>query len=560
MLDACTGCIPSEPIENHAEPSLAAHWQKLRGTAKPSTESPEGDCVLSLVKQEMACVMRRMEAHFLRQESLMRAIVKEHIPNNLEEQILDTCAGTSLGNPHMFRDWPVNDAEPIEKHHDEDHILIQYAREAGETDSRRMTNLMEEASWNALSCRDRLKLFLESRWFEMLAAIVILLNVAFLGIEVEITSWIPLNEIPVVIIHSNAAFTCIYAIEVALKLLAFRLEFFTNSDRGWNMFDLLIVVCSLGDFVISMVLVDDSDLVSMTQMRMLRIIRVARILRAVRMAKVLILFSSLRALILSITYTLRSMAWTVVLLTLIFYGFGVCFTQAVSDYCRTIQVDASGDPHAMPECTDHDMVMYWGSLGKSMLTLFQSISGGVNWQNCVIALEEASVMAYVLFLVYISFSYFVILNVVTGIFCNSAIECARLDKDVAIAHQLKQKSAFVRSLRKCFRDLDGDRSNVITFEEFEKALECERMTSLMDSLEIDTSDIWGLFRLIDTDGNGVIDLEELVDGCLRYKGAARATHVAKLMYDSKKQAKQITRIEKMVSRLVCYPSLNMGSS
>eukprot|EP00930_Biecheleria_cincta_P038720 TRINITY_DN26604_c0_g1_i2.p1 TRINITY_DN26604_c0_g1~~TRINITY_DN26604_c0_g1_i2.p1 ORF type:complete len:591 (+),score=74.15 TRINITY_DN26604_c0_g1_i2:94-1773(+) len=559
MLDACTACIPSEHIEQQVDPSVPAHWQKLRGTASPSHKGLEDDCVVALVKQEMAGFMRRLEVHFSQQESLMRAVVKNHNSNNLMESSADNRALISLDGSHMFHDCPVDDTGLTEKRHAEDHILIQKARKAGEADLIRMTSLRDDVSYDA-SFRERLKHLIGSLKFEIVASLLILTNVVFLGVEVEITAWIPLNEAPSIFLYANSVFTWLYTFEVSLKLFAFHCEFFTNGDRAWNVFDLIIVICSLGDFAMTMILAAESHMVSMTQMRMLRVIRGARILRAVRMAKVMIMFSSLRALILSISDTLRSMAWTAVLLVVIFYGFGVCFTQAVSDHCRSVQVYATGDPNAMPVCTDKAMVVYWGSLANSMYTLFKSISGGISWHDCVGSLADASEMAHALFIVYISLGYFVILNVVTGIFCNSAIECARLDKEVAIAHQLKQKGAFVRSLRKCFRDLDHDNSNVITFEEFEKALACERMSSMMDSMEIDTSDIWGLFRLIDSDQNGVIDVEELVDGCLRYKGAARATHVAKLMYDGRMQRKQITRIEQMIIKVVHALNLNLCSS
>ena len=58
--------------------------------------------------------------------------------------------------------------------------------------------------------------------------------------------------------------------------------------------------------------------------------------------------------------------------------------------------------------------LYFGSLADSMLSLFMSISGGVSWENVVTPLKAVSVAWVFLFLFYVSFTYFAVLNVVTA--------------------------------------------------------------------------------------------------------------------------------------------------
>eukprot|EP00413_Alexandrium_margalefii_P030028 CAMPEP_0204556198 /NCGR_PEP_ID=MMETSP0661-20131031/29422_1 /ASSEMBLY_ACC=CAM_ASM_000606 /TAXON_ID=109239 /ORGANISM="Alexandrium margalefi, Strain AMGDE01CS-322" /LENGTH=59 /DNA_ID=CAMNT_0051563305 /DNA_START=56 /DNA_END=231 /DNA_ORIENTATION=+ len=59
-----------------------------------------------------------------------------------------------------------------------------------------------------------------------------------------------------------------------------------------------------------------------------------------------------------------------------------------------------------------------------MFTLFQAITGGISWHEPVETLGQVSVMLVWLFTAYLSFTYFAVMNVVTGVFCNSAIESA----------------------------------------------------------------------------------------------------------------------------------------
>ena len=78
--------------------------------------------------------------------------------------------------------------------------------------------------------------------------------------------------------------------------------------------------------------------------------------------------SALRTLALCIVSTIGSLIWTLVLLVLLFYTFGVILTQLVSDHCRDQVVMTTGDLNAVPQCPD-DLHRYWASVPESMLTL-----------------------------------------------------------------------------------------------------------------------------------------------------------------------------------------------
>ena len=37
-----------------------------------------------------------------------------------------------------------------------------------------------------------------------------------------------------------------------------------------------------------------------------------------------------------------------------------------------------------------------------------------------------------------------------------------------------------------------------------------------------SEDVWGLFLLLDADGNGAVDLDEFVNGCMQLRGPAKS--------------------------------------
>merc|ERR1719221_1898603 len=105
---------------------------------------------------------------------------------------------------------------------------------------------------------------------------------------------------------------------------------------------------------------------------------------------------------------------------MIMYVFGIAFTQAVSD--RIADMDGDGD--AYDAALEADLDKYWGTLTTSTFTLYKSITGGISWHDVVDPLGQMHFIWSVLFIVFISFSYFAVLNVITGVFCNSAIDTA----------------------------------------------------------------------------------------------------------------------------------------
>merc|ERR1711957_270423 len=133
--------------------------------------------------------------------------------------------------------------------------------------------------------------------------------------------------------------------------------------------------------------------------------------------------------------------------------------------------------------------------------------------------------------IFIVFAYFSVLNVVTGVFCQSAIDSAQHDKDMMIQNHVLHKERYVGKAMALFHSLDGAQSGIITVTQFEDHLQNPEVQAFFDALEVDTSDAWALFKLIDTEENHQIELEEFIDGCLRLKGTAKSIDMVKLLHD-----------------------------
>lgn len=319
--------------------------------------------------------------------------------------------------------------------------------------------------------------------------------------------------------------------------------FFSN-EWMWGWLDLVVVVTSVWQLVNDALILYSEDAgrsgsaTTLSSIRAFRIIRVARILRAVRIVKVLRFVTALRTLVTSIFHTLKSLFWAMVLLVLIVYVFAALFSQAIHDH-----MNSAGD--SMDTEDIEAARRYYGSLAYTMLSLFMSISGGVSWFEVIRPLEAISLGWVFCFLFYVSFTYFAVLNVVTAVFCQVAIDSAQQDHASVIQSILENKEAHLAKIRRLFSQFGGEDCTTITFAMFEETIKSPEVREYFESLGLDIWDAWSFFKLLDLDAGGEVEIDEFLMGCLRLRGNARAVDVGKLIHDQ-------TWLIKMFGRFQCH--------
>jgi hypothetical protein len=203
---------------------------------------------------------------------------------------------------------------------------------------------------------------------------------------------------------------------------------------------------------------------------------------------------------------------------------------------------------------DDPLLRYWSTLPRSIFTLFKSITGGISWEEVAQPLSDLGQMWVVVYIVYICVAQMTFLNVMTGVFCQNAIDSAAHDQDLVAQSILDQKEMYVHQIEQIFGRIDDDNSGSITIQEFKGHLENEQMRAYFDSLGLDTSDIWTLFKLLDADQGSVLELDEFISGCMRMKGYAKGVDVAKLSYEqrwlSKRLGEFMTRTDEALAWLL----------
>mmetsp|Transcript_30190 Transcript_30190/g.65988 ORF Transcript_30190/g.65988 Transcript_30190/m.65988 type:complete len:614 (-) Transcript_30190:83-1924(-) len=410
---------------------------------------------------------------------------------------------------------------------------IRQAMAANSSSYRKSTRVrMHQMQQAAKPFRHWMRTIVRTNSFELFFAMAILLNSAMIGIEVDYSSKNPNTTATMFFYICQVLFTLVFTVEFLCRVIADGMTYyFCSKDWMWNWFDACILSACIFETVVLTIETKSEEMSNMDNLSVIRMLRITRILRTFRATRAIRVVSALRTLVFSIIHTLKSLVWAMALLVMDMYLYGIVFTEAAADY-----IGRGGGKY------EEAMDEFWGDLLTSIFTLFKSICGGLSWHEAVRPLGDAHALLVILFATYVAFTYFAVLNVVTGFFCHSAIETAERDPDM-IAHRLmERRQDYAEKLRKLFRSVDEDGSGAITVEELEKLLTDRSLQANFEALGLDTQDAWTLFKLFDKDRTNSIEVEEFVEGCIRLRGSAKGIDIAKLTDDQLADLSMSTRI------------------
>lgn len=377
--------------------------------------------------------------------------------------------------------------------------------------------------------------------FDSFYALVVLANSVYIGLEVEHSISGTGEDRPTWMFAVQYVFTILFTMELLLRLMADGLRFFCSEDWTWALLDLIIVVSSIWEIIVqhaqnAMPPGEESELgtiAGISSLKAFRIIRITRILKTVQVVRILRFVVALRTLVTSIFGTLKSLLWALVLILLIEYVFAILFTQAVNDFLNDLPASHDVDVTIMDASR-----LYFENVFTTMLSLFMSIAGGVSWEQVLVPLKAISAPWVLLFLFYMFFTYFAVLNVITGVFCQSAIDSAQNDHATVVHTILANKQAHLEKVRELFNKLGAENTGGITYLMFEEKITSPEVKEYFESLGLDVWDAWSFFKMLDLDDSGAVDIEEFLMGCLRVRGTAKAIDIGKIIHDQTWQIKE----------------------
>eukprot|EP00913_Durusdinium_trenchii_P024378 g22887.t1 len=298
---------------------------------------------------------------------------------------------------------------------------------------------------------------------------MIFVNSIFIAIE---TQWMATNvsePVPVQVMNYFCSF--FFLVELILRMSyklysrfgnspRYGLDFFTRpGSRGWNIFDLCLVLVSFVDVASAFFSRDPT----------------VDVLQAVKILKML------RCLV--------SALWCSMSRTEIFV-FAVWFTTNATFYLREFADTASPtwfeDLGNSTSKNVIDIQRNFGTLHATTYSLLRSMLGGINWGILCDMLLKMDTISPMLFIFYVLFTMLAVLNIVTGVFVDNAAAAAKTQRDYIIEkekltylhgqcilmHMMELpntvKETYIRELQNLFWQMDDDESGTLTAAEMQQ--------------------------------------------------------------------------------------------
>jgi len=299
----------------------------------------------------------------------------------------------------------------------------------------------------------------KSDLFEKVCLIVICLNAIWLMIDVDYnTEPLLINADPVFQVVENffcAWFTCEWVIRFGAY--ANKWEVFTDK---WFMFDTCLVAMMVVETWVMTLITLLSTGGSSGGLGSLSVLRLLRLLRLTRMAKLMRAIPELLILIKALMSAARSVALTMILLTIIIYVFAIIFVQLLPE------------SEAWRE--------KFGTVPSAMFTL---LLDGILPDQAPLAVEMADEywVLGMCFLLFVAISTLTLINMLIGIICEVVAEASHAEKE-------RTDIEFVRSrLKRVLEDtnLDVDGDGLISKAEFLGILEYPQAVKALRQVGVD---------------------------------------------------------------------------
>lgn len=330
---------------------------------------------------------------------------------------------------------------------------------------------------------------LHSQHFHFAMGMVILANTISIGFEQ--TSRIKGDSLHAYDIL-EMCFLIVYTCEIGMHFFAFGCKCLRDH---WVKFDLVMVVIGWGTGVLLTGLKD--------QLNFVLVLRTARPLRLARAVRLLARFRDLWMLVRGLLNSASTMFYTLFLLIIVLFVFSSIAFELITENPLAAGPDVDEEFHAIVQS-------HFRSLPVIMMTLVQFVT----MDNIVLVYKHLVEKDWVLG-IYFMFAILVIsivlMNLVTAVVVNSAMEQANQDRDAMRIVEKQRQTKLLKELKRLFQRLDDDGSGSVTLEEVAHIKLEDR--ELLQSI-VGISDPIEVFQALDFNGDGSLSIDEFCEGII----------------------------------------------
>lgn len=336
-------------------------------------------------------------------------------------------------------------------------------------------------------------------------------------------------------------FVAVFLVELALKWRVFGRQAFVPVDSATrsNFSDMLLVLFTGLGFtwilpLCGLIFGFDSSAGPFKTLTVLRTIRLARLVRVFQRVP---LFREAWLLIRGLSDSSRTLFWTIIVIFLVTYVFAIIGLSTI-----VVQLQAERDVRTDPRelAMLDELLELMGGLDRLMATLVQVLTMD-SFHSFTRMVLDFVWWSWIYFYCYIAIAVVVLMNLVTAIIVENAMETSRADQQhVALEKESKRKKD-MSTLKKLFRAMDTDGGGTLSWDEFSASFENSEINQYWKALGFQPEDCVELFHLLD-DGDGEITTSEFLDALFHMTGPAQSKDIFKLQKTCVKLASALDSI------------------
>jgi len=342
----------------------------------------------------------------------------------------------------------------------------------------------------------------------------------------------------------NFCFLGFFVVELLFRFIAFGCRgFFCNGPEvSWNWFDFTIVCLGLVDAVCYFFSVEGAQ----SSRKFVKVIRVCRLLRVLRIIRLFKTFPKLRLLIRGLLESISDIKWIAVLLMIIIYIFAITFTYMIGHEAK------DGDWGEDSE----ELILYFGSVGRSMFTLFQMMTMD-DWNsldNTIVSEPGKGYLQFFIF-IYIIFVSFVMVSAWTGVMTDHMAEVRQQDEDEERRRTQEDMSCALPLLLATFQASDQSKDNSIDFKEFVSMMANPEIHKELGKAGIKLTglDAREMFEFFDLDASGQLGWKEFTTGMQDIRRGLTRKQLLKLQHSFKNATAKVEQQQGSLSTLQSHP-------
>lgn len=377
----------------------------------------------------------------------------------------------------------------------------------------------------------RLANFTRSTVFGTACPLVILADASYTTWSSNRSAADPTAQVTTEMAVIELLFTLFYLTELSLKLCVHKRFYFTNESAAWNWFDLILVLQSMSDVILTYIVSAEGG--SATFLRLMRLLKLGKVLRLFRAIRFL---RDLSVMIVAIMNCMMALFWAFCVLALVIYVFSLMMVQTMTFWRQE-------NPTLDPE-TQADVDKFFGSVQSAGLGLFLSTTGGINWIDMYSVVNMGGTIVSVAFLFFIGFFGFAVITILSGIFIEKALAASQPDRDTQALEQRRNEEYEAEEMKGLIMQMDEDESGTLTMEEFLAATEDIYVRSYLRSLGLEIHDGVMFFKLLcSLSGTDDLPIDDFCSRLGRMKGNATSMDLQSLMFEVSILRKQVLSLQ-----------------